>query len=53
MKTLSQIMRAERMVHDLRAILPPTVSDYLGQERALMLLPPSCSYCEDLVYGLL
>ena len=46
-------MRAEKTVRNLKAILPPTVSDYLGQERALMLLPPSCSYCEDLVYGLL
>lgn len=40
-------------VHNLKVILPPTVSDYLGQERALMLLPPSYSYCEDLVCGLL
>lgn len=46
-------MKAERTVHNVRAISPPIVSDYLGQEKALMLLPPSCSYCEDLVYGLL
>jgi len=46
-------MREEKAAHNLRTILPPTVSDYPGRERALMPLPPSCSYCEDLVYDLL
>ena len=43
----------KKTIYNLKAILPPAVSDYLGQERALMLLPPSYSYCEDLVCGLL
>ena len=45
--------KKKKTVYNLNAILPPAVSDYLGQERALMLLPPSYSYCEDLVCGLL
>lgn len=33
--------------------LPLTALDYPDPTRALMLLPPSCSYCANLVYGLL
>lgn len=52
-KTCGQKKKKTKTVYNLNAILPPAVSDYLGQERALMLLPPSYSYCEDLVCGLL